>query len=101
MEHTTWSVNAPPNNGPMTDEIPQSPPKIPNMTGRFRRGIVKARITIAPEKMPAVPNPATARPTIKAVDVGATAVIRLPSSNNATAAKRKSDHEHKTDRQYR
>jgi hypothetical protein len=69
----------------MTDDMPQSPPKTPNITGRFRSGIVNARMTMAPEKIPAVPSPATARPTMNVVEVGATAVIKLPSSKRATA----------------
>lgn len=44
-------------------------------------------MTIEPENSPDVPIPATARPTIKAVDVGATAQIKLPNSKMATAIK--------------
>ncbi len=39
----------------------------------------------APEATPAAPRPAMARPTIKAVLLGATAQIRLPSSKMKTA----------------
>jgi len=42
--------------------------------------MIMDRMVMEPEKRPAVPMPATARPTMKAVDVGATAVMRLPSS---------------------
>lgn len=42
-------------------------------------------MTREPEEIPAVPEPAKARPTIKDTDDGATAVVRLPSSKSATA----------------
>lgn len=39
-----------------------------------------ATIRIAPEKTPAEPSPATARPMIKAVEVGAMPQMKEPSS---------------------
>jgi len=42
-------------------------------------------MTRAPENIPADPMPATARPMIRAIDVGATAQIRDPTSNMAMA----------------
>ena len=40
-----------------------------------------------PEKRPAVPIPATARPTMKVVEFCATAEIKLPTSKMKTAAR--------------
>lgn len=44
-------------------------------------------MTMLPENNPAVPKPASARPTMKALEFGADAVTMLPSSNNATAVR--------------
>ncbi|KAL8789124.1 MAG: hypothetical protein Q9195_006990 [Heterodermia aff. obscurata] len=67
----TCCVNAPPSNGPATDAIPNTDPKIPWYTGLFANGIIFTIMIIAPFIMPAAPNPDTARPTMKALDVGA------------------------------
>ena len=48
---------------------------------------VRETMTIEPEKRPAEPIPAIALPTMKATDVGATAVTRLPSSKTNIAPK--------------
>jgi len=61
------------------------PPTRPNAAGLFRRGSVYEKMTIAPENRPAVPTPARARPMMKAVELGARAETRLPSSKMATA----------------
>lgn len=42
----------------------------------------------APENIPEEPHPAIARPAIKVADDGATAQIRLPSSNIPIADKK-------------
>jgi hypothetical protein len=42
---------------------------------------------IDPEKMPAAPTPATARPTIKVIELGERAQIREPTSNREMADK--------------
>jgi hypothetical protein len=47
-----------------------------------------AKITIAPEKIPPVPNPAMALPTMRAVLLGATPQTREPSSNMPMAVKK-------------
>jgi hypothetical protein len=49
---------------------------------------VNAIMTIAPEKIPATPMPAMARPTIRTVLDGATAQMREPSSNTKTAKRK-------------
>lgn len=48
--------------------------------GRFARGIIGIIIIIDPEKMPADPNPAIARPVMKTADVGAAAQMMEPIS---------------------
>lgn len=53
--------------------------------GRWRSGTVTEIIKIAPEKIPAAPTPAIARPMIKVVEFGATPQIKLPSSKIANA----------------
>jgi hypothetical protein len=78
-------VNAPPMSGPATLAIPYIPPIIPVYVGLWCRGTVCATIRIAPEKIPALPSPATALPMIRAVDDGATAQTRDPSSNRPRA----------------
>jgi len=65
-----------PSSGPATEAIPHIDPINPKAAGRFRRGKQYERITIAPLKSPPTPIPATARPTIKAMLLGATAQMR-------------------------
>lgn len=52
----------------------------PVYIGRLTRGTEYATIINAPEKIPALPTPATALPMIRAMEFGATPQIRLPSS---------------------
>jgi hypothetical protein len=54
--------------------------------GRCLNGTVTEMIKIAPEKIPAAPTPATARPMMRAVELGATPQIKEPTSkiNRAT-----------------
>jgi hypothetical protein len=55
----------------------------------IREGLpVSAIITMAPEKIPATPMPAMARPTIRTVLDGATAQMREPTSNTNTAKRK-------------
>jgi hypothetical protein len=79
----TLSVNAPPSNGPMTDEIPKTAPKSPWNIGRFASGIVCTMMTMVPENRPAEPRPAMARPTMRAFEVGAEPQIADPISKRA------------------
>ncbi len=44
--------------------------------------------SVNPEKIPALPNPAIARPTMSAIEFGAAAQMRLPSSKIPIAAKK-------------
>jgi len=73
--------------GPATLAMPYIPPISPMKIGRFSRGTVLERIKIAPVNTPAAPSPAIARPTIKAVDVGATPQISDPISKIVRADK--------------
>jgi hypothetical protein len=81
-------VKAPPIKGPSTEEIPNT---IPNMLwniGRLARGIIGIMIIMAPEKMPALPKPAMARPKIKTGEVGAAPHIAEPASKISTEVKK-------------
>ena len=46
------------------------------------------RITMAPDMMPADPSPATARPMMKATEVGAAPQMAEPISNSAMAVRK-------------
>ena len=74
--------------GPATLAIPYIAPIKPVYTGRWRRGTEWARMINAPEKIPAHPSPAIARPTISAFEVGAAPQIKDPSSKIPIAAKK-------------
>jgi hypothetical protein len=66
--------------GAMTDETPNVMPKMEVNIGRFRRGTSGMMIIMPPEKMPADPRPAIARPTINAVEFGAAPQRADPTS---------------------
>jgi hypothetical protein len=55
----------------MTDETPKVIPKIEVNIGRLRRGTSGMMIIMPPEKIPADPRPAIARPMMNAVEFGA------------------------------
>ena len=59
-------------------------PTKPINIGRFLGSDTKARMTVPPMEMPAPPNPAMARPTMRAVELGATPQMRLPISKMVT-----------------
>lgn len=84
----TRSVNTPPNNGPATLATPHMAPTNPNAIGRCLSGSVKLKITTLPENNPAVPTPATARPTMNASLDGASAHTRLPTSKRKMAPRK-------------
>jgi hypothetical protein len=56
------------------------PPMSPIYVGRCLNGTVIEMIKMAPEKIPAAPTPATARPMMSAVELGATPQIKEPIS---------------------
>jgi hypothetical protein len=62
-------------------------PMNPEYIGLLLKGTEYATIISAPEKIPAEPNPATALPTIKLIEFGATPQIKLPSSNMPIATR--------------
>ena len=55
-------------------------PTRPMNTGTFFGGAAKATMVKVPDETPEAPDPAMARPTISAVLLGASAMIKLPSS---------------------
>lgn len=74
--------------GPATDAIPYIPPSMLKNIGLFAGATVWAKVTIAPVKMPALPSPAIARPTIKVTESGATPQMREPSSKTKSAERK-------------
>jgi hypothetical protein len=64
----------------MTAAMPYEAPIIPVYVALFLGSAAKAIIVYAPDPTPAAPRPAMARPTIKAVEFGATPQIKLPIS---------------------
>ena len=73
-------MNAPPSRGPTTLAIPYMPPMKPVYTGLFSSGDELANIISAPENKPEAPRPAMARPTMRAIELGATPQISEPTS---------------------
>jgi hypothetical protein len=84
---TALSVKTPPRRGPATEAIPYMPPMRPEYMGRLARGTEWARMSRAPEKTPADPMPATARPTMRVTEFCATPQMRLPSSKMQMASR--------------
>lgn len=66
--------------GPSIDDNPKAMPNIEVNKGRFRRGTSGIVIIIEPEKTPADPKPATARPTMNVGELGAAAHSAEPAS---------------------
>lgn len=95
----------PPIKGPTTDAMPYMPPTTPMYSARFSRGATVDRMRIAPAKIPAEPSPAytnislisntpaqskiltTARPMIKAVELGAAPHTAEPTSKMPMATR--------------
>ncbi len=67
-------------NLPAIDAMPYMAPISPVYAGRLCRGTEYAMTIKAPENIPAQPMPAIARPTIRALDVGAIPQTSDPSS---------------------
>ena len=74
------SVKTPPRNGPITEAIPNMLVKRPIYLARTLRGIEDATIARAPEKTPAEPSPATARPKMSMIDPVDRAAIKDPTT---------------------
>jgi hypothetical protein len=66
--------------GPSTDDNPKAIPNIEVKTRRLRRGTSGSMIIIPPEKMPADPRPAMARPIMKGVRL----YVAPPFANRST-----------------
>lgn len=75
----TSVVNTPPKVGSKQVAAPKTLTTRPRYSGRFTNGAMHATIYIAPWNKPAAPMPATARPTIKTGELGATAHSREPT----------------------
>jgi hypothetical protein len=67
--------------------MPYMLPMKPLYIGRFSKGTLYARMIKAPEKMPADPKPATARPMMSVKLELATPQIKLPSSKMPMATR--------------
>jgi len=78
--HVTFSVSAPPIRGPMTEPIVLIEKVSPINVGLFSNGATAANMLKQPFINPAVPIPATARPTINIVEPFAVAQMSDPSS---------------------
>lgn len=72
----------------MTLAIAKLAPMIPSKAGVLAGGALRATIRYEPEDMPAPPAPAMALPMIRAVEDGARAQMRLPTSNRKTENKK-------------
>jgi hypothetical protein len=69
----------------MTEEMPKVKPFIAIYMGRFWSGMISTIMTVAPEKMPADPIPAIARPMMKTTELGAAPETADPISKTITA----------------
>lgn len=80
-------VNAPPRRGPVTEATCMNPSRTPVYAGRIEGSIVLAMMVKPPEKMPAAPEPAIARPAMSALLDGAVAHMSEPSSKTKRQAR--------------
>lgn len=81
------SAIAPPMNGPTIAATPKTADITPKYVARRSSGITMVVTIMEPEKIPAAPSPATARPEIKAAEFELTAQMREPSSKMLMAAR--------------
>jgi hypothetical protein len=86
----TLSVKVPPMIGPSTDEMPNVMANMELKIGRLRSGTSGSIIIMHPEKIPAEPRPAMARPIMKVTELGAAPQIAEPTSN--TTVQRRKTH---------
>jgi len=77
-------VSTPPTTGPSTEEIPKAIPNIDVKVGILRRGTSGIMIIMPPEKIPAEPRPAIARPKMKLAEFGAAPHRAEPTSKTTT-----------------
>jgi hypothetical protein len=76
-------VITPPRSGPIIDAMPYTDPTAAVYIDLSRNGTAFAIIIRTPLTTPDAPLPATARPTIRAGELGLTAQISDPSSKSA------------------
>jgi hypothetical protein len=72
-------VKTPPKIGPTMLDTPNMLDNAAIYNGRLRNGTANAMIVIPPENKPAAPDPATARPTMRTFELGATAQMIEPT----------------------
>lgn len=84
----TLLVKAPPTRGPKTEEMPKIMPNMLWNMGRLWSGTMGIMIIMAPEKIPADPKPAIARPAMKTGEFGAAPQTALPTSNMTTEVRK-------------
>ena len=82
------SVKRPPSKGPPTDATPYMLVIMDIYIGLLFRGTMCPPIVRLPENMPDAPTPETARPMMKAVELGAVAHMMEPVSKSARAARK-------------
>lgn len=70
--------------------MPYTAPMLPMYNALFSIGVVCIMITTVPPEIPAAPMPATARPKMKAVELGAAPQMAEPTSKRTTAAEKTS-----------
>lgn len=80
-------VIIPPTTGPPAAATPYTNPIAPTYKGSLSVGSEAAKRATAPLMRPAPPQPVTARPRMKAVEVGLTAQRTDPDSNMASDAR--------------
>lgn len=74
--------------GPRTEDIPNATPNMETKRGRLLKGTSGIVIIMPPEKMPADPKPAIARPRMKAVELGAAPHSADPTSKITIESKK-------------
>lgn len=79
--HVDFSVRAPPINGPAIAATPKMADIMPRYAGLRDSGITLVVMRTPPENIPEAPRPAIARPTIRAVELGAVVQTNEPTSN--------------------
>lgn len=82
------SARAPPRSGPTTDEMANVRPNIEVYMGLLRSGTSGSMIMAEPEKMPAAPRPAMARPMMKTTELGAAPQTAEPISKTSIESRK-------------
>lgn len=86
QRHVTLVVKTPPSNGPAMEATPKTAPIAPKYFALRSSGRRSTKTMFEPVVMPALPIPEMARPTMKALEVGAAAQMIDPIKNIAVDA---------------